>query len=1351
MSKFLDAFISYGRADSKLFVTQLHQQLTDLGLKVWFDQHDIPLAVDFQEQINDGIEKSHNFLFVIAPHSVNSPYCAKEVELALRRNKRIIPILHVEQISREIWQQRNPKGTDADWEAYQAKGLHSSFSNLHPAIGKINWLNFRSGIDDFETSLASLLKIFDRDREYVHQHSLFLCKAIDWEKQQKQSRYLLIGEERQQAEAWLRTRFYDRQSPCIPTDLHCEFITESIKNANNLMTHVFLSYAEEDKLISQQIRNCLMREGLTVWTNKTDIQTGAIFLEAIKQGIEESDNIVYLMSPAALQSQYCREELDYAVSLHKRIIPILVHDVEPEQLPLALRKLQYIDLTDNLVTTDYQQDESQLIKTIRQDAAYHEEHKILLSKALKWERQHRNPSILLRGYNLRHAEAWLKVTKTKTAYPPIPLQEAFIHESLQQPPVGSLDVFISYSRADSDFARKLNDALQVPGKKTWFDQESIATGTDFQKEIYQGIESSDNFLFVLSPRSINSPYCTDEVEYAAKLNKRFVPVLYREVNPADLHPELAKVQWVDFHQSNGDFYASFTQLLRTLDTDREHVRSHTKWSQRAIEWEQKDYSEDLLLRGTELAIAINWLQEAERHGKQPPPTGLQKALITASEKLRDFLLKQEQERQQRELKTARQIMLRVMAALIAMTGLAALAAAQWYKAEKGQITALTQTSEARFALNRNSLDALIKAIEAGQHLKRLPWGTDDAQLQSEVMTALAQAANWVRERNRLEGHSNYVQGVSFSPDGNTIATASYDKTVKLWNRNGGLIRTLEGHTDSVMSVNFSPDGKTIASAGRDKVIKLWSTEGQLLNTLKGHTGDIYTVSFSPDSQRIASAGEDKTIRLWNRNGQLRKTLKGHSGDIWSVSLSPDGQTIASASYDKTVKLWTSNGALRQTLTGHTDAVWGVSFSPDSQTLITTSEDRTVRLWKSNGVLQKILRGHTETVKSVSFSRDGKFFATASADNTIKIWNREGNLLTTLAGHRGEVNGISFSSDSNVLASASHDTTVKLWQVNFSWLTVLDRRKGAVYGVAFSPDSQTIATASDDNTANLWSQSGQLLQTLEGHSDSVFDVSFSPDGQRIATVSGDRTIRLWNRQGQLLKKVQGHADTIFGVNFSPDGQILATASRDKTAKLWSLQGKLLQTIKGHQNWVYSATFSPDGQLIATAGKDNTVRLWNRDGQAIDTVLKHDSSVYKAVFSSMDQTIATAGQDNTAKLWSFDGKERSLLRGHAAGIWSMSFSPNGQMIATASDDKTIKLWNREGRLILTLIGHDAEVNNLSFSPDGRAIVSGSADGRAILWNVENLSLDGLLKQGCASVKDYLQMNDKAPSHLCDGIKF
>ena len=628
MNPLQDAFISYGRADSKQFAEQLNKRLTSLGYTVWFDFNDIPLGVDYQKQINDGIEKADNFLFLISPHSVNSEYCGLEIELALKHKKRIIPLLHVEEISYDTWQYRNPGGSKDEWEAYKAAGKHCHFDNMHPEIRKINWVNFREGIDDYGDSFEGLLGLLSREEDYVHRHTVLLNDALAWERNQKQTRYLLTGEDRQQAETWLATRFKDSQPPVVPTDLHYEYITESIKNGDNLMTRVFLSHAEEDAETTDQVRRTLMRSGITTWTYRSDIEYGSDFEAAIRRGVKEADNVLLLLSSHALKSKYCQQEIDLALTLNKRLIIMLAGAVDETDIPVALRNLQYIDLTDNKTEADYLKDEDDLLRVLKQDATYFNEHKVLLAKALKWERQQRNPCILLQGYELQHALTWREVAQARDANGPTEIQTEFIEASKNQTEAVSTDVIISYSRADSDFARKLNNALQRQRKRTWFDQESIASGTDFQQEIHKGIETSNFFLFVLSPRSVTSPYCADEVEYAAKLNKRMVTVLYRPVEVKDLHPELAKVQWTDFNAHEGEFEANFKELLQTLDTDPVHLRYHTGLLMKAIEWDEKGRRDDVLLRGDELKEAQRWMVQAAE--KEPRSTVLQGEYVAAS-------------------------------------------------------------------------------------------------------------------------------------------------------------------------------------------------------------------------------------------------------------------------------------------------------------------------------------------------------------------------------------------------------------------------------------------------------------------------------------------------------------------------------------------------------------------------------------------------------------------------------------------------------------------------------------------------------------------------------------------------
>ena len=325
----------------------------------------------------------------------------------------------------------------------------------------------------------------------------------------------------------------------------------------------------------------------------------------------------------------------------------------------------------------------------------------------------RTPSLLLRGYNLQQFEAWLKVAKQNKDYPPLSLQEKFITASLNRTEESSLEVFISYSRSDSDLARKINEQLQELGKTTWFDQESIATGTDFQQEIYRGIESSDNFLFIISPKSVNSPYCADEVEYAQRLNKRFVTILHRSLSEEDRRKQpsaLASVQYLDFNQHGGDFGANFNELVRTLDTDRNHVRNHTKWSQRALEWNDNKKGTDLLLRGSEFAVAEVWLKTAETEQKKPTVTILQKEFIAQSREAIEAREKQDK----RQILILRSLLVGASVALVAAIG--------------GSIFALINQQEAKIQA-RNAEEQATKAENAREDALK---SEQEAKKQEEI-------------------------------------------------------------------------------------------------------------------------------------------------------------------------------------------------------------------------------------------------------------------------------------------------------------------------------------------------------------------------------------------------------------------------------------------------------------------------------------------------------------------------------------------------------------------------------------------------------------------------------------------
>ncbi|BAY44170.1 WD-40 repeat-containing protein [Scytonema sp. HK-05] len=668
-----------------------------------------------------------------------------------------------------------------------------------------------------------------------------------------------------------------------------------------------------------------------------------------------------------------------------------------------------------------------------------------------------------------------------------------------------------------------------------------------------------------------------------------------------------------------------------------------------------------------------------------------------------------------------------------------------YQARSSEIQALVSSSEGLFASNRR-LDALIEAIKAKHRLQKL--GKPNTNLEPQVDNVLRQAVYGADEYNRFSGHTAAVLAVDVSPDSSLIASASTDKTIKLWRRDGTEVATLKDKA-TVRAVDFSPDGQMLASAGEDGTVKLWKRDGQLLRTLKGHTASVWGVAFSPDGQMLASASFDGTVKLWKLDGQLLRTFQPNTASVWGVAFSPDGNIVAAACLDNTVKLWKrdatgwQNAQPLQTLQGHTAWVIGVAFSPDGQIIASSSEDKTVNLWKRDSTdgsyrQYKTLKGHSAGIWGVAFSPDGQTIASASLDKTIKLWNIDGTELRTLRGHSASVWGVAFSPDSSFIASAGTENVVRLWQKENPFQKSIIAYQAGIWSIAITSDSSTIATASHENTAKLWSRQGKLLKTFTESEGAVFEVSFSGDGKLIALGTYNDMVKLKKRDGTSVASYKDPLGKLLAAVLSPDGQTIAMSNVNKIVQIWHRNRPSPQILKGHQAEVWHVVFSPDGRLVASASGDGTVKLWTLDGKLFRTLVGHSAAVWRAAFSQDSKMVASGSGDKTVKLWTLEGKLLKTLKGHTAAIWGVAFSPDGKIVASGSVDATVKLWKVDGTEVTTLRGHTAAIRDVAISRDGTMLVSGGDDNTLILWNLQRiLNLDALA-YGCALVQDYLKTN-------------
>ena len=636
-------------------------------------------------------------------------------------------------------------------------------------------------------------------------------------------------------------------------------------------------------------------------------------------------------------------------------------------------------------------------------------------------------------------------------------------------------------------------------------------------------------------------------------------------------------------------------------------------------------------------------------------------------------------------------------------------------------------------------------------IDRISIGTLFLSLIAVLMSVCGQQA----DAETLTGHAHYVFSVAFSPNGQTIASGSWDDTIRLWDVNTGTeLKKITGNTSNVLTLAFSPNGQTIASGSSDNTVRLWDVNtGTELKKFTGHTRTVYSVAFSPNGQTIASGSSDDTIRLWDVNtGTQLKKFTGHTENVRSVAFSPNGQTIASGSSDDTIRLWDVNtGTQLKKFTGHTENVRSVAFSPNGQTIASGSSDDTIRLWDVNtGTQLKKFTGHTENVRSVTFSPNGQTIASGSNDNTVRLWDvNTGTELKKFTGHTWYVLTVAFSPIGQTIASGSWDRTIRLWDVNTGTerkeitghntdvvplvsATDLDlSHRWDVRCVAYSPGGVVLASGGTDDYMRLWRVSnGKALDTYK-HGGDINSIAFSPNDTWIASGSDDGKVRLykWSTADDTWVDSEDFdmpggvlASNVTSVAFSYDNTMLACGTRGSEVFVWDYdqdQDKWIQRslpLGKHSKAVNSVAFSPWGVVLASASDDKTVRLWHaRTGELLDTLDNHTEGVNCVTFSRDDAFIASGSDDDTVILWKWSASDdtwvfHELLDWHDDDVRSVAFNPNGAVLLSASADRTIGVWDgRTGDYRTSLVEHTESVNSIACNFQGNAIASGSDDGK------------------------------------------
>jgi WD40 repeat protein len=947
------------------------------------------------------------------------------------------------------------------------------------------------------------------------------------------------------------------------------------------------------------------------------------------------------------------------------------------------------------------------------------------------------------------------------------------------------NVMVSYSRKDSEIARKLIQAFKDINLDVWVDWEDIPPAVGWLDQILRGIEESDAFIFLISPDSIKSEVCNVEIGHAGKNHKRIIPIVIREVDAKMVNPIIRDLNWI-FLKEEDEISMWIAKVKTAIELDIEWLEEHRRLQVRALEWDRKkDMS--LLLRGRDLRYAAKMVRSAV--GKDPTPAELQHIYIHHSrrnERLRYtawiaaaiavFIMIILSLTALSQSRLARANALRANAnadQAIANQRVAEQNERKAQKEEEAAVEAKTQAEAQRGVARAQIYQSRVGGVYTSTLLAIDSWTRLPSQEAGDILrkniSLLPIPVEQVSQRDR-------INALEFSPVGDTFLTASADNTVCVWMVRDGtelFCRTSSGSMNDaafgpsgdiivagnalgdvlilnaetgdieneyqlgvpVISVNVSPDGKFLAASRDDGKIDFYNLETRKFSFQFSTEGRIRVAAFSPDGRWMVAGTDIGSVTIWNIANNQVFSASGHRGEVLAVTFSPDSRLIVSGGTDNVA-------FINQTVTGdeffrvpHEDWVKDIAFSPDGSWFVTVSYDRRVRVWDTDTASERIRMLQESFVDEVQVSANGKWIATTGLDRTIRVWNAAtgAEIFQIPLGNSGTM--LAFSADEKYLVSGDAGGEISIWDISeIPAATNYLQFQGLTGDLQFSPTGEWLA-ASDEN--RIWLLDSGQLSTLTGIPNgpyltldgNVKNIVISSDANWMAASTDSGEVVLQNTVTRAKRTItQSNFEVM--VAFSSDGQQLITGRYDGLVQTWDVNtGELVNaSLFDADSSIQSLATNSD---LLAVGLLNKIVILNLVNGEVETELESLGGHPLVAFNADGSLLASSNSNDQINIWKQENDEFTPLAAIASEkVYSMTFNPRGDELL-AGVNNAVYLFDPLTGGSIARIPHNDTVNGLAFSTDGTLLATSSLKV-VQFWDSSNIQVitdEELIDQACS----------------------